>query len=156
LPALAWIALDVYLRVRTREPEALSRAMAEDEASAKRLGLLARAASWIFFAWMIFHAIWLWLPKLSGAEPLDAWIALRTGMGTWPIAIANGVGLCAFAIHLWGALPRLFIALGWIDSPESRRGARLSGFAIGVFFLVLYAQLAGFHAAGRGTIWPLS
>src|SRR5688500_16952219 len=53
VPMLAWIALEVYLRMRTREPEALRRAMAEDETSAARLGLLARVASWIFFAWML-------------------------------------------------------------------------------------------------------
>lgn len=155
-PALAWVALELRLRMQRSEPEALRLAMAEDPEVARRLGLLARASSWVFFAWLLFHAGWLWLPKLtSGGEPMLAWIAMRDGMGTWPLAIAHAIGLTAMTVHLWAAAPRLAIALGWVGSPEGRRSARLSGliFAIGLF--VLYAQLAGWHAAGRGTLWSL-
>lgn len=155
-PALAWIALDLRLQIQRSEPEALRLAMAEDPEVARRLGLLVRAGSWIFFGWLLYHAAWLWLPKLTtGGEPMRAWIAMRDGMGTWPHAIAHAVGLTAMTVHLWAAVPRLAIALGWVGSPEGRRAARLSGLILALGLVLLYAQLAGWHAAGRGTLWSL-
>lgn len=156
LCALAWIALEARLRVRRSEPEALRLAMAEDPEVARRLGLLARACSWIFFGWLLLHAGWLWLPKLTrGAEPMLAWTAMRDGMGTWPLATAHALGLVAMTVHLWAAAPRLAVALGWVASPEGRRAARLSGLIVALGLAILYAQLAGWHAAGRGTLWSL-
>ncbi len=156
LPALAWIALEVHLRVRETEPEALRWAMAEQEEAARRLGLLARFASWVFFAWLIYHAGWLWLRKLtSGSEPLLAWMALRDGLGTYPHAILHAIGLTAFTVHFTASIPRLAIVLGVARTRESRRAARLSGLIVALGLLLLYAQLAGWHAAGRGTIWSL-
>jgi hypothetical protein len=156
LPALAWVGLDLALRARSPEPAALRSAMAEDPELARRLGLLARACSWVFFGWLAYHAGWLWAPKLAaGGEPLLAWVALRDGMGRWPHAILHAVGLTAFAVHLWAAAPRIAIALSWVDSPEGRRAARLSGFVVALGVVLLYAQLAGWHAAARGTLWSI-
>jgi hypothetical protein len=156
LPALVWIALEAHLRISGPEPGALRLAMAEDAESARRLGLLARVASWVFFVWVLHHASWLWWPKLaSGAEPLRAWVALRAQMGALGPAIWNAIGLVTMAVHLWAAVPRTLAALEWTQTPEGRRAARLCGLVLGAFALVLYAQLAGWHASGRGTIWPL-
>src|SRR5690606_33834954 len=111
---------------------------------------------WIFFAWLVYHAAWLWLPKLTaGAEPARARIALRDELGTLLHATPHAVGLTALGVHLAAAVPRLAVALGWASAPEGRRAARLSGLVLAVGFFVLYAQLAGWHAAGRGTVWPL-
>ncbi len=156
LPVVAWVGLDVALRRRGAEPASLRSAMAEEPEAARRLGLLARVCSWIFFAWLLYHAGWLWAPKLlNGSEPLLSWVALRDGMGRWPHAILHAVGLTAFAVHLWASAPRLVIALDLVDSPEGRRAARLSGLIVALGFFALYAELAGWHAAGRGTLWPI-
>lgn len=157
LPVLVWMALDVGLRTRgRREPDELRMAMAEDPESARRLGLLARVSSWIFMLFVLYHAGWLWLPKLlEGSEPLRTWTVLRGGLGAWPHAIAHAVGLTAFAVHTWASVPRLAIVLGGVSAPESRRAARLSALIVAAGLLLLYAQLAGWHAAGRGTIWSM-
>lgn len=156
LPVLVWMALDVGLRRRHPEPEELRMAMAEEPESARRLALLARVASWAFMLFVLYHAGWLWLPKLlAGSEPLRTWTVLRGGLGAWPHAIAHAIGLTAFAVHAWASVPRLAIALGWVSAPESRRAARLSALIVAAGLLLLYAQLAGWHAAGRGTIWPM-
>lgn len=155
-PVLAWMALDVALRVRGEEPTELRHAMAEDPEAARRLGLLARAAGWLLALFVLYHAAWLWLPKLtSGSEPLRAWTALRASLGTWPHAIAHAVGLTALAVHVWSTAARLPILLGWAETPETRRAARLSGLIVAAGLLLLYAQLAGWHAAGRGTVWSI-
>ena len=156
LPAVAWIALEVRLRLQGPEPSDLARAMAEDEEAAKRLGLLSRSCSYIFYGWLLYHVAWLWLPKLTeGEEPLRTWWVLRDGMGTWLHAGLHAVGLSAFAVHLWAAIPRASLALGWAGTPEARRAARLSGAIMSLGLLLLYAQLAGWHAAGAGTIWSV-
>lgn len=156
-PALVWIALELRLRLPDREPVELRLSMAEDEATARRLGLLARFCSCVFFAWVLAHAAWLWWPKImQGSEPLAAWNAMRDGMGVPARAALHAIGLVAMTVHLSASLPRLAIALGWAATPESRRAARLSGLIMALGLLVLYAQLAGWHAAGHGTIWPLS
>ena len=156
LPVLAWMALDVGLRRRHPEPEELRMAMAEAHQSARRLGLLARASSWALMLFVLYHAGWLWLPKLlEGSEPLRTWTELRSGLGAWPHAIAHAIGLTALAVHTWASIPRLAIVLGWVSGPESRRAARLSALIVAAGLLLLYAQLAGWHAAGRGTIWSI-
>lgn len=155
LPLVAWMALDVGLRARGSEPEALRAAMAEDPEGARRLGRLVRVAGWVFALFVLAHAGWLWLPKLTlGPEPLRAWSLLRSELGRWPFAVAHAVGLTALAAHVWGCVPRASIALGWATTAEGRRAARLSGLIVALGLLLLYAQLAGWHAAGRGTIWP--
>jgi hypothetical protein len=157
LPALVWLVLEVRLRLPDREPVELARAMAEDPAAARRLGLLARACSCLFFVWVLHHAWWLWGPKLTdGSEPLIAWNALREGMGAPVRAALNAIGLVAMTVHFWAAVPRVAIVSGWAQTPETRRAARLSGLIVALGLAVLYAQLAGWHAAGHGTIWPLS
>ncbi|HJL14488.1 MAG TPA: hypothetical protein RMH99_02460 [Sandaracinaceae bacterium LLY-WYZ-13_1] len=154
-PALGWIGLEAYLR-RGGEPLDLAGAMAEDEEAARRLGLLARAASWIFFGWLVYHAAWLWLPKLvEGSDPTRTWLRLRDGLGLWAHAIPHAIGLTAFVVHLWAAGPRLAVVLGAMATPSTRRAVRLSSLVIAVGLGLLYAQLAGWHAAGAGTVWPM-
>ncbi|MEC7525187.1 MAG: hypothetical protein VYE22_35215 [Myxococcota bacterium] len=154
-PALGWIALELHLR-RGTEPAALAGAMAERPEMARRLGLLVKAGSWLFFAWLVFHVGWLWWPKLvEGSEPVRTWAQLRGGMGAWVIAIPNAVGLTAFGLHVWGAIPRALAAFELAGEPSTRRTARACGALLAVGFVVLYAQLAGWHAAGAGTLWSL-
>lgn len=154
LPIVLWIVLE--LRLRRREPIALRFAMAEDPALAQRLGLVTRAASWLFAMWALYHAGWLWAPKLVGdVEPLRTWVVLRNELGTWPHAVAHAIGLTALAVHVWAAIPRAAIAQGLADRPESRRAARVSGLILALGIVVLGAQLAGWHAAGRGTVWSM-
>jgi hypothetical protein len=156
VPAIAWIGLEARLRVQGPEPTDLARAMAEDGEAAKRLGLLARACSYVFYGWLLYHAAWLWLPKLiEGDEPLRTWLTLRDGMGTWLHATLHAIGITAFAVHLFAAVPRAALALGWAGGPEARRAARLSGAIMSLGLLLLYAQLAGWHAAGAGAIWSV-
>ncbi|GAB5542625.1 MAG: hypothetical protein SangKO_023850 [Sandaracinaceae bacterium] len=154
-PALAWIGLELHLR-RGEEPPALAGAMAEEPETARRLGLLVKAGSWLFFAWLLFHVGWLWWPKLvEGSDPIRSWIQLRAGMGAWAIAIPNAIGLTAFGLHVWGAVPRALVAFGLGAEPSTRRTTRLCAGLVAVAFVVLYAQLAGWHAAGAGTLWSL-
>lgn len=156
LPVLMWIGIEARLRALSKEPEALRCAMAETPELAKRLGAIATVGSWVFFAWLVYHIVWLFGPKIAeGSEPLRAWLFLRDGLGTWVHAVPHAIGLSALAVHLWAAIPRTAIVMGWAPTPESRRAARLVGGIIGVALLVLYAQLAGWHAAGAGTVWPL-
>lgn len=157
VPAIAWTALEIHLRWRCSEPEDLRLAMAEDAALAKRLGILARAGSWVFFGWLFYHVSWLWLPKLSmGFDPVVSWAQLRDGLGAWPHAALHAVGLTAFTVHVWAAGPRLAIVMGWARSAPNRRASRLSALIVAVGLALLYAQLAGWHAAGAGTVWPLT
>lgn len=157
LPVFAWMALDIGLRASgAKEPDALKNALSEEPEAARRLGLLARTAGWLLMLFIVYHAGWLFLPKLvDGSEPLRAWMSLRQSLGSWPHAIAHAVGLTALMVHIGASLPRLCIAFGWAQSAEARRAARASGLIIGVGFLLLYAQLVGWHAAGRGTIWSI-
>jgi hypothetical protein len=155
-PAVAWIGLEVSLRRSGPEPEDLRLALAEDEALAERLGLLARVASWVLFGWLLYHAAWLWAPKLlEGSDPIRTWQRLRDGMGTWAHAVPHAVGLTAFAVHLWAAVPRAAVALGGAGAVTNRRALRLSGLVVALGLALLWAQLAGWHAAGAGTVWPM-
>ncbi len=156
LPIAAWIGVEIALRARrVPEPEALRDAMAEDPEAARRLGLLTRVASWLLYAWLAYHVAWLWLPKLAGADPIRTWVALRGELGGWLRASALAVGLSALLVHLWAAFPRLLVVIGLSRTAETRRAARLSGLILAIGFLFLYGQLAGWHAAGAGTLWPL-
>lgn len=156
LPALGWIALELRLRLAGPEPDDLRLAMAEDPELARRLGLLARVASWTFFAWLSYHVAWLWLPKLlEGSDPLRTWLRLRGGMGLFGHAIPHAIGLTAFTVHLWATGPRLAVAFGVDASAPNRRAIRLSGLIVALGLLALYAQLTGWHAAGTGTVWGL-
>lgn len=155
-PVIAWVAIEARLRASSEEPADLKSAMAESPELARRLGMIATAGSWVFFAWLIYHSVWLFGPKITeGSEPLRSWLHLREGLGTWPHAVLHALGLTGFAVHVWASFPRLSIVLGWAKTPESRRAARLSGFIVGVGLLILWAQLVGWHAAGAGTVWPL-
>jgi len=154
-PVVAWLAIEARL-LRAPEPAALKVAMADSPALALRLGWIARVGSWVLFFFVLVHAVWIFAPKLiDGSEPLIAWLRLRDELGTWPLATVHAVGLTALAVHVWGAVPRAAILLGWGETPQARRAARLSGGIVGVALLILYAQLAGWHAAGTGTIWPI-
>jgi len=154
-PVVAWLALEARLS-RASEPPGLRYAMADSPALAVRLGWIVRIGSWVLFFFLLVHAAWLFLPKLTeGSEPLLTWLRLRDELGTWPLATVHAVGLTALAVHVWGAVPRAALVLGWGETPQARRAARLSGGIVAVGLLVLYAQLAGWHAAGTGTIWPI-
>lgn len=156
LPVLAWVVLELRLRTSGSEPADLHRAMAEDVELARRLGLLTRVGTYVFFAWLLYHVGWLVWPKLAqGSEPLRTWVQLRDGMGTWAHAVPTAVGLTGFALHVWAALPRVGVVLDVARTPEMRRALRLSGLILALGFVLLYAQLAGWHAAGAGTIWSL-
>ncbi len=156
LPVGVWLGLEAVLLARRDEPLALREAMAESPALSKRLGLIVRTGSWVLFFFLAVHMAWLFLPKLTeGSEPLMAWLRLRDGLGTWPMTIVHALGLTGLALHICGAVPRLAVVLDWAPTPESRRAARLSGLIMAVGMAMLYAQLAGWHAAGTGTIWPM-
>ena len=156
LPAVLWVLIEARIRLGIPEPRGLAMAMAEDEETARRLGYIVRVSSWLFYGWLLYHVAWLWLPKLTdGADPLWTWIQLRGQLGGWARAGFLAVGLSAFLFHAWGALPRLMASLDLMATPETRRAARLSGLIVALGVLVLYAQLAGWHAAGAGAIWPL-
>jgi hypothetical protein len=154
LPSIAWAVLAIALR--REEPRRFRYALADDPALAARLDLLARACAWLFAAWLAYHVAWLWGPKLVGsAEPLRVWVALRERLGTWPHAAAHAIGLTAFAVHAAASIPRLALAFGWLPSASARRAARLSGLIVALGMSALFVQLAGLHAAGRGTLWSL-
>ncbi|MGF1467235.1 MAG: hypothetical protein ACFCGT_14005 [Sandaracinaceae bacterium] len=156
LPVLGWLVLEVGLRWREPEPPALRGAMAEDPEVARRLGWLARAGAALTLAFLLYHAAWLWLPKLpSGGDPVLTWVRLETGLGLWVHAVPHAIGITAFAVHVWAAPVRLLVASGWADTAETRRALRLSTGIIALGFFALYAQLAGWLAAGVSTMWPL-
>ena len=154
-PVLGWIALD-GLTARRAEPAPLRGALADHPALAERLARAGRWGSRILAVFVLYHAGWLWLPKLlEGSEPLQSWQRLRDGLGTWPHAIAHAAGVVALAIHVWQAPPRLAIALGLVERPELLRALRVSGLIVAIGLAALYGQLAGWHASGAGTFWPL-
>ncbi|MBX3269440.1 MAG: hypothetical protein KF729_04225 [Sandaracinaceae bacterium] len=155
-PVVVWLALEVRLAMIGPEPPALAGAMAEHPELARRLGRIARVAGWALMLFLAVHLVWLWAPKLTeGSEPLRTWERLRGELGTWPLAGAHAMGLGALAIHAWAVPVRLALAFGALPTPEARRAARLCGLIVAIGLVVLYAQLAGWHAAGTGTIWPL-
>jgi len=155
-PIVLWIGIEARLRARSREPEELRGALAESPALANRLGAISTGASWLFFGWLVFHAVWLFGSKIAeGSDPVRTWLRLRDGLGTWAHAVPLAIGLSAFSIHVAAAAPRVSAVMGWSRTAESRRAARLAGLIIAVAFLALYAELAGWHAAGAGVVWPL-
>lgn len=156
-PIVAWIVVEARLRIaRVEEPPELAGAMAEDPEIARRLGLIVRVGSWVLYGWLVYHVLWLWLPKLTeGSDPLRTWLRLRSGLDGWPRASLLALGLGGLFVHLCGAFVRLSVALDLARTVETRRAARLSGLIVAVGLLVLFAQLAGWHAAGAGTVWPL-
>ncbi|MCC6874013.1 MAG: hypothetical protein IT378_06870 [Sandaracinaceae bacterium] len=149
----AFAYLELTLR-RSAEPEPLALALAERPEAARRLARLARVGTWALLAFVAYHALWLAMPRLAGGDALEAWLRLRQ-LGSWSHAALHAIGLTGLAIHLWTALPRMAIALGWAQSPETRRGARVSALLVAALFLLLYGQLAGLHASGTGTLWSL-
>ena len=156
LPVLAWLGIEARLLMTSAEPVALRMSMAENPELARRLGLIVRGASWVLFWWLLVHLVWLFMPKLTeGSEPLRAWLRLRDGLGTWPLAIAHALGLTGLAVLVWATPVRLAIMNGWATTPEARSSARLSGAIMAIAWLVLLAQLVGWHAAGAGAIWPM-
>lgn len=156
LPLVAWAVLELRLLRAPDEPPALAAALAEDPATARRLALLATGVRLVLLAFLAYHAAWLWLPKLlGGADPVGTWLRLRMGMGTLAHASAHAIGLTALTVHIACAVPRVFVSEGWVDTVESRRAARLSGLIVALGLFLLYAELAGWHATGAGTLWPL-
>ncbi|MGE0791538.1 MAG: hypothetical protein AB7S26_38035 [Sandaracinaceae bacterium] len=156
LPIVLWLALELRLWLTDDEPAELRGAMAEDDEVARRLGLIVRVGSRVFFLWLLYHVAWLWLPKLLGdGDPVYTWLRLRLELGTSARVAVLAVGLTAFFLHAWGSFPRALIALGFDRDAPTRRAARLSGAILATGFLVLYAELAGWHIAGAGTVWPL-
>ena len=155
-PIVLWLALEVRLAMIGPEPPALAGAMAEHPELARRLGRIVRVAGWTLMLFLTVHLVWLWAPKLAeGSEPLRTWERLRGELGTWPLAPAHAVGRGALAFRAAGVPVRPAPASGARPPPEAPGAARLSGLIAALGLLVLYAQLAGWHAAGTGTIWPL-
>lgn len=156
LPIVVWLGLEARLVTLGPEPSELRGAMAEHPELARRLGSVVRVASWVLLCFLVVHAVWLWLPKLTeGSDPLRTWLRLRDELGTWPMAIVHALGLTALGLHVWAAPVRMGIVFDWLPTPESRRAARLSGAIVALMVLVLLAQLVGWHAAGAGTVWPM-
>lgn len=156
LPIAIWLGLEARLVFAGPEPEALRECMAEDPALARRLGTIVRVASWVFLFFLVVHVVWLWVPKLTeGAEPLRTWTRLRLELGTWPLAIAHALGLTGLLLHGAAAPTRLAVVFGGLPTAQARRAARWSGLIVVLGFVVLLAQLVGWHAAGTGTVWSM-
>lgn len=154
LPVLAFLVLD-GLTWRSREPEPLRGALADDPDLALRLGRIGRWGSRVLALFLLYHVAWLWLPQPGSEDPTQTWSTLHQSLGTWPHVIGHAIGMTALAVHVWQSLPRLALVLGLVQRAEMLRALRISGIIVGVGILLLFAELAGWHASGTGIIWPL-
>ena len=156
LPIVLFVMVDLGT-ARTSEPSALRAALAQTPSLAARLGRIGKWGSRVLVAFLLAHIVWLWLPKLIGSsEPVETWVRLRGSMGTWPMSVLHAVGMTALAVHVWQSVPRLAIVLDLVDGrPDILRALRASGLIVALGLILLYGQLAGWHASGAGTFWPL-
>jgi succinate dehydrogenase/fumarate reductase cytochrome b subunit len=147
----AWLVLQVRaLRRPASDPSA------DETALARAHGSVARPAALLTAALAVLHALLLWLPRMTGrASLLEGYELLRTATGTLPGLVLAAVGLTAFSFHLAAGLVPALSLLGALRTAEARQAARLVTTGLGACALILGVQLAGWHATGAGTVWPV-
>lgn len=153
LPILAWAGLHVHALVSRRS---IPGRVTHDE-GALALGLsalqpVASSAALLFLGW---HVVWLWVPKVLGAAPIETYDAMQRTMGLpWALAL-HAFGLAAVLWHLAAALPDGLTAMGMLRTDEGRRGARTVAVVLALALFVLFAQMVGWVGTGTGTFWPI-
>lgn len=150
---LAWLVLlvrglasGVVVRGALRSESWLARAHASVE----------RPAALITAGLAALHAAHLWLPRALGrASHLESYETLRTVTGT-PLGIAlTALGLTAFCAHVAASIPTALLVLGVGEARDTRQSVRLVSTGLSACVFVLAVQLAGWHATGTGTVWPI-
>ncbi len=117
---------------------------------------VARPAALVTAAAALLHAALLWLPRWLGhASHLESYELLRSATGTLPHLVLAALGLSAFSLHVAAGLPGALFTVGALRSAEARQPARLVSSGLGVSLFLLGVQLAGWHATGAGTVWPV-
>lgn len=153
LPIVAWAGL--HLRALVLRKALPGQTVKDEGALARGLGAVQPLASSLALLFLGWHVIWLWVPKLLGAAPIEAYDAMQRTLGLpWALGL-HAFGLAAVLWHLATALPDGLTAMGLVRTDEGRRGARTVGVAIGLALFVLFAQMVGWIGTGVGTFWPI-
>ena len=154
LACVVWLGLLVR-GVVTKRP-APGAAVAHEGALSRALATLETPAALLTASMVIVHAATLWLPHLLGSTTLaQIYETLRSATGT-PVGIAMvAVGLGSFVVHVACAVPSALMIAGLSDTPSARQAARLVSLGLAACLLLLFTQLAGWHATGTGVLWPI-
>lgn len=153
LPILAWAGLHVHALV-LRKPIP-GRVTHEEGALASGLSALQPLASSLALIFLGWHVLWLWVPKLLGAAPIETYDAMQRTMGLpWALGL-HAFGLVAVLWHLAAALPDGLTAMRLLRTDEGRRGARTVAVVLALALFVLFAQMVGWVGTGTGTFWPI-
>lgn len=152
LSVAAWLVL----LVRGRARPSVAAVVAHESGVARALLALERPAAWLTAVLVLVHAATLWLPRVLGeASLLEGYEVLREATGRLPGLTLVCVGIPAFVLHVAASLPSAALITGFGGSRDARQGARLVGIGLAACLLVLFTQLAGWHATGGGVIWPI-
>ena len=152
LSVLAWLAL----LARGRERPSVSAPVAHESGLGRVLLTLERPAAWITAVLVLVHAATLWLPRITGhASLLEGYEILREATGRWPGLLLVCLGVPAFVLHVAASIPSCALILGFGGSRDARQGARMVSVGLAACLLILFTQLAGWHATGGGVIWPI-
>lgn len=152
-PILAWAGL--HVRALVLKSPLPGRVTRDEGALAGGLSALQPLASSLALLFLGWHVIWLWVPKLLGAAPIETYDTLQRTMGLpWALGI-HAFGLAAVLWHLATALPDGLSAMGLVRTDEGRKGARTIGVVLGLALFVLFAQMVGWIGTGVGTFWPI-
>jgi|GEM_PF-2192115 len=153
---VASVATWLVLLGRGRDRPSVSVAVAYQSALGRALLALERPAAWVTAVLVLVHAATLWLPRITGqASLLEGYEILREATGRLPGLTLACVGITAFVLHVAASLPSAALLLGLGQSRDARQGARLVSVGFAACLLILFTQLAGWHATGGGVIWPI-
>lgn len=153
LPILAWAGLHARALVLRRPiPGSVTR---DEGGLALGLSALQPVASSLALLFLGWHVVWLWVPKLLGAAPVETYDAMQRTLGLpWALGL-HAFGLAAVLWHLAAALPDGLTAMGLLRTDEGRRGARTVAVVLALALFVLFAQMVGWVGTGTGTFWPI-
>jgi hypothetical protein len=150
----AWLAL-LLRALFTRQPP-LGATVAHESRLARSLATLEAPAALLTATMVLVHAATLWLPRMIGHTSLaQVYETLRSATGT-PLGIAMvAIGVSAFVLHVAAALPGAVMLLGLAETAGARQASRLVSVGLATCLLLLFTQLAGWHATGTGVLWPI-
>lgn len=149
-----WLVLLVRGRLRKRPFP--GHEVAAESALGRALGTLEEPAAFLTAALVSVHALTLWLPRFLGQASLaQGYELLRTASGLPAGLLLAAFGISAFVVHVACVVPSAVLLVGGGTSRDTRQAARLVGVGFAVCLLILFTQLAGWHATGTGTVWPI-
>lgn len=160
LELLVMVATAVWLGLLVRglleRRPSVGTAVAHEGTLARSLATLETPSALLTAILVLVHAATLGLPRMLGHATLaQVYETLRGSTGT-PMGIALvSIGLSAFVVHVACAVPSALMVMGFAETPSARQATRLVSVGLSACLLVLFTQLAGWHATGTGVLWPI-